>query len=229
MNFVSNHNHSPNTKISKSNIFSTATLRPTRKRRRLEEEFESLSIEDESEKIKINFSSEMDSNYLKSQYDKVQFKSCGRKRRHNDVEKSAMDDFSEIRRKIEEIEYTYKCTDKWRCTKKRDQKSSDKEMQLATNDQVSFETVVFKFIERSRESFPKLYSKLLEVLKYENTMSTYCKDHQFINFGYDYFKPDYVTVMESRKEVLDGFLKKLNKASIRVNSKIADEVIVKML
>ena len=75
MNFSSYQKSVPKAKSFKANPFATSARRPLRKRRKLVEEFESLSLEEETEEIPTKFSSTINSNYLNSDSIDFQFKS----------------------------------------------------------------------------------------------------------------------------------------------------------
>lgn len=88
---------------------STVKYCPPRKRRKLVEDFEALSIEDEieadcDEKVLRQFK---DSNLLKSKYDNKGYKSGKRRRVTKKYVKDSMEDFSEIKKKLQEMDPTH--------------------------------------------------------------------------------------------------------------------------
>ena len=207
--------------------YSSVNYRPPRKRRKLIEEFEALSLEDGEEAFSPEIPVIHDWNYLKSQYDSKRSSNGRRKRIAKESEKCAMDDFSEIKRNLWENEDPHH-SDKRKSKhhKKRIEKNEHKEQSLVTADQVGFEKTVLRFITKSRDYLPKLYNKLVEIYDSSVNTSTYSSLDFILAKDSDL---SYIAQINSGKQLVDKFMKKVNQCTIEANSKIADEVMMNML
>lgn len=207
--------------------YSSINYRPPRKRRKLVEEFEALSLEDEEETFSPEPRIIHDCNYLKSKYDSKRSSTGRRKRLAKENEKWAMDDFSEIKHNLLENEDIHRSDTKMtKHHKKRIEKNEHKEQSLATTDQVGFEKTVIKFITKSRDCFPKLYEKLVEI--YESSINTSIYSSLDFILSKD-SELSYIANINSSKQLVDKFIKKVNQWTIEANSKFAEEVMMKML
>lgn len=105
-------------------------------------------------------------------------------------------------------------------------KEDSKSNKIATNSQVGFEKTVLDFITKSRDYFPKLYNKLKDIYKRVIRNSTYVEQ------GYlhiDDYNIPLITNIDSGKQLINKFLKKVNKRTIQANSNLADDVMINML
>ena len=207
--------------------YSSVNYRPPRKRRKLIEEFEALSLEDGEEAFSPEIPVIHDGNYLKSQYDSKRSPNGRRKRFAKENEKCSMDDFSEIKQYLWENEDPHH-SDKRKSKqhKKRIEKNEHKEQSIATWDQVGIEKTVLRFITKSRDCWPKLYDKLVEIYEDSINSSIYwsldfilAKDSELSS----------IANINSSKQLVDKFIKKVNQCAIEANSKFAEEVMMKML
>ena len=224
--------------------FSYTIYYPVWKRKKLTEDFEALSIEDDSSTWKINnsdkWSKQMlsDANQFKQDYYR---KGCGcgkRRKWRMFLQNKALLDFSELTKQIQSIEHHLNSAVQeknllnWinpmlvNFKKKRVEKEMSKELAVVAWSQDSNEKRIVKLIIKCKEIFPKLYNRLIDIYSiYASKADLLLTSDQNIfnlnNLGSEGKK--------SCQVVVDDFVTKVNQYTISSNSKLANEVILNMI
>ena len=212
---------------------------PAHKRRRFIEEFDALSIEDDSTGDINKYCKRMysNTNYLKQEYNKNGF-GWGKRRRWKMSNKNGLGDFSELKRQIQAVEDKLTKVAHQKVLfgkinqnstiskKKRDEKQKSKELAIATWTQVSNEKKIIELIIKCKEIFPKLYNKLIDIYTIfaSNVDHFQTNDPKINNFSNLNSEGE-----KSWQSVVDEFVNKVNQYTMRANSKLADEVIYNMV
>lgn len=109
--------------------------------------------------------------------------------------------------------------------KKRIEKDNLKDLPLVLKSEATYQKKVIETIIKLKELFPKLYKKLIDI--YSSHCSTddllFTEENRYNQFN------RYDPTESSYQEVIDEFIMKTNKYTINANSKLADEVIVKIM
>ena len=226
--------------------FASVNYRPPRKRQKLIDDFEALSLQDEEEVHEMLMSTSKDSSYSKSNYSSIQLNCGGIKRRVKENMKSSIEDFSEFKNRLRDIDeenqfvgvfdsddsensqknnFSGFSSKKKKCIKKRHKKSVSKENRLiSVTPQSNFERTVLKYITNSRICLPKLYDRLNSLLNKSPMCSISGKNVNLENKALDY-----ICSLNDGKSIVNKFIKRLNRVTIRVNSRVADEVMTNLL